>query len=229
MLSAEHAWPLVVIAGVIPLALLAARRMPESWVDPVAVVLAAALILAEAWWWMISIVQGIWTFQWSLPLHLCEAACFVGAVALWKRNRFAFEITYFWVLGGSLPGLFTPNIPGHFPDAVYFQYYTEHGLLVLGSLYLVIVMRMRPARGAVLRVCMATIAYAIPVGIVDYVTRGNYLFLRNLPPTRTLLDYMGPWPWYLVTLTVLAVIVFSVLYLPFATESRRESQTEVRV
>ena len=227
MLSAEHTWPLLVIAAAIPLALIAARRMQESWVDRVAAVLAISLVLAEAWWWVISIVQATWTLRWSLPLHLCEAACFVGAVALWKRNRFAFEITYFWVLGGSLPGLFTPNIPGHFPDAVYFQYYTEHGLLVLGSLYLVVIMRMRPARGAVLRVCLATIAYAIPVGMVDYVTQGNYLFLRSLPPTRTLLDYMGPWPWYLVTLTVLAVVVFTALYLPFVSASGREAQSEV--
>ena len=226
MLSAEHTGPLLVIAGVIPLALMGARRLPQDWIDPVAAVLAASLVLAEAWWWMIAIVGGTWTVQWNLPLHLCEAACFVGAIGLWRRNRFAFEITYFWVLGGSLPGLFTPNIPGHFPDPVYFQYYAEHGLLVLGSLYMVAIMRMRPAKGAVLRVCLATIAYAIPVGAVDYVTDGNYLFLRSLPPTRTLLDYMGPWPWYLVTLTALAVVVFTLLYLPFATESRRETQAE---
>lgn len=226
MLTAEHTWPLVVIAVAVPFAILAARRLPREWVDPGGKALAVALVLAEAAWWILSIVENRWSLQYNLPLHLCEAACFVGAVALWWRQQFAFEITYFWVLGGSLPGLLTPNIPGHFPDAVYFQYYAEHGVLVLASLYLVFVMHMRPAKGAVGRVCWATVAYAIPVGAVDYLTNGNYLFLRNLPPTRTLLDYMGPWPWYLVTLTVLAVVIFTLLYLPFARQARRETQAE---
>jgi hypothetical integral membrane protein (TIGR02206 family) len=79
---------------------------------------------------------------------------------------------------------------------------------------------MRPARRAVLRVSIATAAYAVAVGIVDYFTNGNYLFLRDLPPTRTFLDYMGPWPWYIITLTAVAIAVFNVLYLPFA-RSRR--------
>jgi hypothetical integral membrane protein (TIGR02206 family) len=64
------------------------------------------------------------------------------------------------------------------------------------------------------------------VGAVDYVTGGNYLFLRDLPPTRTLLDYLGPWPWYIVTLTVLAVTVFTLLYLPFAHQSRSPGTAE---
>jgi hypothetical integral membrane protein (TIGR02206 family) len=91
----------------------------------------------------------------------------------------------------------------------------EHGLLVLGAFYLVIVLRMRPAPGAVKRVSVATALYAAVIAGVDYFTGGNYLFLRSLPPTRTFLDYMGPWPWYILTLTVVAVALFTLLYLPF--------------
>jgi len=215
MEPAEHSLPLVVIAGAIAAVLLAARRWPGPWVDQGARVIAVAVVLAEVGWWVIVIDDGTWSVRYSLPLHLCEAGCFVVAAALWWRTRFAFEISYFWGLGGTLPGLFTPNIPGHFPEPVYFQYYAEHGLLVLGAFYLVVALRMRPATRAVLRVSLATAIYATAVGVVDYLTGGNYLFLRNLPPTRTLLDYMGPWPWYIVTLTVLAIGVFSLLYMPF--------------
>jgi hypothetical integral membrane protein (TIGR02206 family) len=91
---------------------------------------------------------------------------------------------------------------------------------------MVVALRMRPAERAVLRVSIATAIYAAAVGAVDYVTGGNYLFLRDLPPTRTLLDYLGPWPWYIVTLTVLAVTVFTLLYLPFAHQSRSPGTAE---
>ena len=220
---AEHGLPLVVIAALIAGVLAASRRWPGRWVAQGARVIAVAVVLSEVGWWVITIAAGTWTVRWSLPLHLCEAGCFVVAAALWWRMRFAFEVSYFWGLGGTLPGLFTPDIPGHFPDPVYFQYYAEHGLLVMGAFYLVVALRMRPASRAVLRVSLATAIYAAAVGVVDYVTGGNYLFLRNIPPTHTLLDYMGPWPWYILTLTVLAVTVFTLLYLPFA---RSEGQPE---
>lgn len=225
-MPAEHALPLVVIATVIAAVLFAARRRPGRWVDSGARAIAVAVVLAEVGWWVITIAQGTWTVRWSLPLHLCEAGCFLLAAALWWRARFAFEVSYFWGLGGTLPGLFTPDIPGHFPQPVFFQYYLEHGLIVLGALYLVIALGMRPARRAVLRVSAFTAAYAAVVGLVDYVTEGNYLFLRNLPPTRTMLDYMGPWPWYIVTLTIAAIVVFNLLYLPFARASRAQRLAE---
>ena len=222
MSPAEHVLPVVVIALGIAAVLWATRRRPGRWVDQGARVIAVAVVLSEVAWWVINIVNGTWTVRWSLPLHLCEAGCFLAAAALWWRFRFAFEISYFWALGGTMPGLFTPNIPGHFPDPVYFQYYAQHGLLVLGAFYLVIALRMRPARRAVMRVSIATAVYAAAVGVVDYFTNGNYLFLRDLPPTKTALDYMGPWPWYIVTLTIAAVIVFNLLYLPFARGARMQ-------
>ncbi len=226
VLSAEHGLPLLVIAAVIAAVLIGARSRPGRWVERGARAIAVAVVVAEICWWGITIVDGTWTVRYNLPLHLCEAGCFVVGAALWWRVRFAFEVSYFWGLGGTLPGLFTPNIPGHFPEPVYFQYYAEHGLLVLGALYMVVALRMRPAERAVFRVTLATAIYAAAVGLVDYVTGGNYLFLRDLPPTRTLLDYMGPWPWYIVTLTVLTIAIFTLLYLPFARPASRPAQSE---
>ena len=216
MLPPEHVIPLFVIAAGIALVLVVARWRRGPFVEHGARVIAVAVVLAEFAWWILAIAQDRWSLQYNLPLHLCELGCFVLAAALWWRMQFAFEVAYFWGLGGTLPGLFTPSIPGHFPDAVYFQYYAEHGLVVLGALYLVLAMGMRPARGAVLRVFTATVIYAVAVWFVDLATNGNYLFLRYLPPTKTALDYMGPWPWYLVTGTVLAILVMNALYMPFA-------------
>ena len=224
MLLQEHVAPLFVIAVAIVSVLVAARRWPVWWADAGARVIAVAVVLAECAWWVLAIVQDRWSVQYNLPLHLCEVGCFVLAVALWWRIQFAFEVAYFWGVGGTLPGLFTPSIPGHFPDAVYFQYYAEHGLVVLGALYLVFVLRLRPAKGAVRRVFTATAIYALAVWFIDLATNGNYLFLRYLPPTRTALDYMGPWPWYLVTGTVLAIVVMNLLYMPFARSTTAEQR-----
>jgi hypothetical integral membrane protein (TIGR02206 family) len=224
----EHLIAIAVTAAVIATVLVLARKRPGRWVEYGAWVIAVCVVLSEAGWWVINIANGSWTIRYSLPLHICEAGCFLLAAALLWRARFAFEMSYFWALGGTLPGLFTPDVPGHFPMPIYFQYYLEHGLLVLGAFYLVIALGMRPARGAVMRVSVATGLYAVVIAFVDYVTGGNYLFLRSLPPTRTFLDYMGPWPWYIVTLTVLAVVMFMLLYLPFMRRPAGQEMTPLR-
>jgi len=36
------------------------------------------------------------------------------------------------------------------------------------------------------------------------------------PPTASLLDVLGPWPWYILSLEVVGFLMFGVLYLPWA-------------
>ncbi len=217
----EHWVPLVVVGPAIVAVLALAQLRPGPWILTGAKVLAIGTLLAEFCWWGAAIVEHRWYLKYNLPLHLCEFGSFLLAGALWSRRRLLVEISYFWGVGGTLQGLFTPDIPSHFPYFVYFQYYVEHGFIVLGAFYLVIAMRIFPAPGAVLRVSTFTAAYAVVVGLVDYVTGGNYLFLRRIPSTGTLFDYLGPWPWYIVSCTILAVLIFTLLYLPFRSSNRR--------
>ena len=43
----------------------------------------------------------------------------------------------------------------------------------------------------------------------------NYGFLCAPPPTRSIADTLGPWPWYLLGFVVLGIVSYSLLYLPF--------------
>jgi len=42
----------------------------------------------------------------------------------------------------------------------------------------------------------------------------NFGFTARKPVNPSLLDHMGPWPWYLLGMQALAVVLFSLLALP---------------
>jgi hypothetical integral membrane protein (TIGR02206 family) len=53
------------------------------------------------------------------------------------------------------------------------------------------------------------------VGIFNLAFGTNYMFLCEKPSGTTLLDAMGPWPWYLLAGEVLAAALFWLMWLPW--------------
>ena len=76
----------------------------------VGIVLAAALAsveLAKLW-----IAVGVYEQPWSenLPLHLCRISMLLCAAMLALKSYRIFEVTYFWVMGGSVAAMLTPDL-----------------------------------------------------------------------------------------------------------------------
>ena len=219
LLAPEHIVALVAIALSTALLVVAARRWPGPWLK----VLAAVLVVDEVSWWVFLLGGGQPGSQvaLSLPLQLCDVAIFIAAAALWTRQQLLVEVTYFWGLAGTIQALLTPDLPQHFPSYPYFQYYIAHGGVVAAALVLVVGLGQRPRRWAVARVAGLTVAYAALVGFVDAVTGADYMYLRSKPPSATLLDFLGPWPWYILSAAVIAAFLFAILDAPFRLRERR--------
>src|SRR6185312_9509899 len=218
----DHVLALLVIAVVGAVVVIAARSSPGPWVRIAALLLAVTLVAAEIGWWIFLATTGTSEYQLAsaLPLQLCDMAIFVGALALVLRTQILIEVTYFWGLAGTLQALLTPDLPQGFPSFPYFQYYVAHGGIVIAALLLVVGMRCRPRRDAMWRVMAITFAYVAFVGAVDALSGLNYMYLRAKPPTASLFDLMGPWPWYLVVATGVGVVLFLILDAPFRLSRR---------
>lgn len=209
LLTAEHAGALAAIAVFCAVAVMAARKSPGVWIKALAVV----LVVDELSWWVYLLAGGQpgSRLAWSLPLQLCDIGIFVAGFALWFRRQWLVEVTYFWGLTGTLQALLTPDLPQPFPTYPYFQYYIAHGGVVAAALLLVFGLGLYPRRSAVARVGAITVAYTAFVGVVDALTGANYMYLRSKPATATLLDVLGPWPWYILAGGLVAVALFLAL------------------
>jgi hypothetical integral membrane protein (TIGR02206 family) len=171
-------------------------------------------------------VAGTWSAETSLPLPLCDVGVLVAGVACFWSAPLLVELTYFWGLAGTLQAVAFPDLSSNFPHLVWFQYTAGHLGIVFAALFLVVGMRLRPRRGAVVRVFAITAAYTAFVGVVDWLTGANYMFLRQPPPEWTLLSVLGPWPWYVFSAAGVAIVLITVLDAPFWRSRRTVSRDD---
>ncbi|HML00609.1 MAG TPA: TIGR02206 family membrane protein [Acidimicrobiales bacterium] len=210
----------VAIAAVLCVALCAgARRSGGSWTRW-AQWLLGLVLLADAVSFAVS-ASHPFAVRTSLPLPLCDVAALVAAAACFWPAPLLLELTWFWGMAGTLQAVATPDLDEGFPHLVFFQYTVGHLAIVVVALYLVVGLGRRPRRRSAPRVLAITAAYTAFVGLVDWWTGADYMFLRSPPAGWTLLRVLGPWPWYVFSAAGVAVVLVTLLDAPFWPARRR--------
>jgi hypothetical integral membrane protein (TIGR02206 family) len=214
MFGASHLVALALTLAV-PLALaLLVRRKP--WDRPVRWALAAVLLLGWIGWYVADARDGLLHLDNGLPLNLCDWAEAALIVALLTRSVVAYELGYFWGLGGTLQGVLTPTIYWDWPSLQFVFFFLQHSGVVAVLLYLTLGTRLRPRWLSLGRVVAASFVYLGAVALADWALGVNYGFLRAKPLTASLFDMLSPWPWYIPELVAIGFGFVLVYYLPFA-------------
>lgn len=177
---------------------------------------AIFLVSIEGIGWLIAASQG----SLRIPLQLCDMALFATAWALWNGSAGASEVAYFWALAGSLQAVLTPDLSRGFPDPWSIKFFLVHCGVVLSAVYLAVTGRVQPTARSVWRMWALTNGYAAVAGMANWVWGTNYGYLARKPMQPSLLDYFGPWPWYIVGLEAAALVSFYIYYLPFVAARR---------
>jgi hypothetical integral membrane protein (TIGR02206 family) len=163
-----------------------------------------------------------------LPLHLCDIAAMTAGFALLTRHPALCALTYFWGLAATLQALLTPAIGLGFPSWPFITFFIQHFAIVAAALYLPVVEGWRPERPLwrdPLRVYGWSVAYlAFALG-VNTLLGTNFGFASRPPANPSLIDHLGPWPWYLFSMQAIGVALFLLLALPLR---RRGSRWMIR-
>jgi len=185
--------------------------------------LATLLLINEIAWHAWNYFTGQWTIQTMLPLHLCSVLVFVSAYMLITRSYGIYEFAYFLGIGGAVQALLTPDAGSYgFPHFRFFQVIISHGAIVTAAIYMTIVEGYRPYWRSLGRVILWGNIYVVFIAIVNWVLGSNYLFIARKPETASLIDVLGHWPWYILSMEVVALVVCLLLYVPYALKDRKE-------
>jgi hypothetical integral membrane protein (TIGR02206 family) len=206
--SDAHLAALGVLALTAGVSVWAARRHPGRWITPAARLLALVILAGWAGEYVADVVLGSWSVQYTLPLQLTDAVSLAAILALLSRRMLLVELAYFWSLTASLQAVLTPDLAASFPSVYYFTYFTYHIGAIVAACFLVLGCRLYPRPGAVWRVYAATAAVTAVAAVGDVLTGGNYMYLREKPEHNSLLNLLGPWPWYIPATAALGLLMF---------------------
>ena len=210
-LSADHIAALAATAAFGALSVWAPRRHGGPWVVWASRALALLILAAYVTEHLANALRGTWTLDFNLPLQLTDAVTIASVIVLWRPLPVLVELVYFWALAASLQAVLTPDLGQAFPSVFYFTYFVTHSGAVIAALFLVFGRGLAPRPGAGWRLFGLTAAFAALAGLVDLLTGGNYMYLREKPARASLLDVMGPWPWYILSAAALGLVMFLAL------------------
>ena len=184
--------------------------------------LAATLVVVETSWHLWNYFTGQWTIQTMLPLHLCSALVWASAYMLLTGSYKVYEFAYFLGLAGAVQALLTPDAGIYgYPHFRFFQVILSHGSIFTAAIYMTFVERYRPTWRSLAKVFLYGNLYVLVVFGINLVLGSNYLFIMRPPDTPSLIDMLGPWPWYILVMQAIALVLCLLLYLPYALRDRK--------
>jgi len=184
-----------------------------------AVVLGVAMVTMLVYY---AVEPGRFDLGTSLPFELCDLAEYAAVVALWTRSPRATAFTYYVALTLSIQAILTPSLGQTFPSPRFFGFWTLHFLVVWAAVYLTWGLGFRPTWRLYRFTCLATLVWAVAAYTLNAVLDTNFGYVNHKPSTASLLDLLGPWPWYVVASGVIVLAGWAlVLTLPWTVLGRR--------
>ena len=207
----------VILVVPIILTLIAKRLDSAKATQAICYGFAGVIAVNEVLNWSYRLAEvGVYEFvREYMPLHVCGITVFAAVIMLVFRRQTAYEIAYFWGLVGATNAVVTPQLEFGYPAYRFFQYFIAHGGIVAVALFATWGLGMRPTGRSVLRVFVLLNVLAVVLIGVNLMLGSNYMFLCQPPDTKSPFFFL-PWPWYLLFIDGVALVLFYVLSLPFS-------------
>ncbi|MEM9414744.1 MAG: TIGR02206 family membrane protein [Planctomycetota bacterium] len=159
----------------------------------------------------------------SLPIQACDLLALFAPVSLVVSSKWLRAVVYFGAIGLTTQAFLTPVIETG-PDTLRFWvFWAVHISILVCALFELIVGGYRPDVFALLRAIGFWLLYAVSMIALDAYTGWYYGYLGpEIPESAedSVLQYLGDWPVRPVVMMGIVVVIFVVLWLPWAVARR---------
>lgn len=196
MFGPDHLIALLLVALCSAAAFRAGRG---RWARPLNILGGVLFSLLAAVLWLARLHDGFQPAR-DLPLFLCDVACLLCIACFFRPSPLPLTLAAYWGLAGTLQAMVTPDLHYAFPSKEYLLFFVGHGIIVVAVFFLVGKSRSPELLGwrGIRTAFLGLLAYTLVLALVNAAGGWNYGYLCAKPAQASLLDSMGPWPYYVV-------------------------------
>lgn len=214
--SLTHMVTLVVFVFLLAAVIFAGRKLTNHQNLLLGRALSVFMSVSVSVWAGLHLIYDRFDIAVDLPLSLCNLFAFIAPLLFWNPDHRRFEVIYFMVMCGTFQAILTPDLYVGFPGYGFFKYWIVHMGLVLVVTHYLLVFKLYPRPKAMITTFIWLNIYLLSVVPVNLWLDANYFYMMEKPINPSILDYFGPWPFYIMVSEVLAFVFFAVAYVPIA-------------
>jgi hypothetical integral membrane protein (TIGR02206 family) len=168
-------------------------------------------------------------FSWdrSLPLHLCDFAWAAAGWSLWSGGdpqRLRHQVPVLWGLALSALAFLTPTVTSGPGGPFFWSFWITHWQILAVALWNLLGLGTRPDPRGLRGTLLLTAALFALATAVNLLLHTNYFFSGDALPSRpTPLDGLGPWPLRILWIALLGALALCAIALPFLLAGRRRA------
>lgn len=157
-----------------------------------------------------------------LPLHMCNLTLIIAILTMLTKSQKLFQLTYFWCLG-ALFAVITPDIKYSFPHPLTLSFYITHFYLLFAAIYGILFFNFKPTFKGWVNSFITLNIFAFIIFFINKKLGTNYLYVNRIPNFSSPLDYFGQWPYYIIVVEIIYLILTYGIYYPFRRKTYKYS------
>ncbi|WP_302163002.1 TIGR02206 family membrane protein [uncultured Fusobacterium sp.] len=211
LFSTEHFWFIGGgFLGILALTMVSAF-LPKYKFAQFSAIVILLIKLAELSYRHIYVGEPIYSL---LPLHMCNLTLIIAILTMLTKSQKLFQLTYFWCLG-ALFAVITPDIKYSFPHPLTLSFYITHFYLLFAAIYGILFFNFKPTFKGWVNAFITLNIFAFIIFFINKKLGTNYLYVNRIPNFSSPLDYFGQWPYYIIVVEVIYLILTYGIYYPF--------------
>lgn len=160
-----------------------------------------------------------------LPLHLCNITLIFIIIMMLSGSKTLFQLCFYWSVG-AIFAVATPDVKYSFPNFMTMSFFITHFYIIFAVVYFYIYFNFRPAIWGYFTAFFTINIICLGVYFLNVHLGTNYLYVNRVPSFSSPLNYFGEWPYYIIVVELIYIILTYLLYLPFRSRAVKFGKTK---